>query len=500
MSLPTDSLERFGRTLSDSSLLTCQGLIEGRWQSAPSGSTFPVFEPASASILLDCSNFSRQDIQRAIVSANVAQKRFYTSTTASQRGKLLRTWYELILANKEDLATILTIENGKAIAEARSEVEYAASFVSWFAEEATRSYGDVIPSSTPGATVFTIKEPVGVCGIITPWNFPAAMITRKVAPALAAGCSVVIKPPSETPFTALALAKLAVRAGIPAACVQVAPTKDRAAASELASSHIIKKLSFTGSTEVGKHLSSLAAKTVKKMSMELGGNAAFIVFDDADLDLAVKGAMQSKFRATGQTCVCANRLFVHESVVDEFARRLTEQVRQLKLGFGLEEDVTQGPLVNESSVEKVAAHVQDALEHGGELVFGGRRPSRLGNGYFFEPTIIKNATTDMAVAREETFGPLAAIFSFKDEEEVIHLANNTPFGLASYFFSRNLHRVLRVANALEAGMIGVNTGAISAAETPFGGIKESGFGREGSKYGLEEYQVIKSVTIGSMKA
>ncbi|KAM6536150.1 hypothetical protein FALCPG4_002167 [Fusarium falciforme] len=303
MSLPSDSLARFGRTLSDSSLLTCQGLIEGRWQSAPSGSTFPVFEPASASILLDCSNFSRQDIQRAIVSANVAQKRFYTSTTASQRGKLLRTWYELILANKEDLATILTLENGKAIAEARSEVEYAASFVSWFAEEATRSYGDVIPSSTPGATVFTIKEPVGVCGIITPWNFPAAMITRKVAPALAAGCSVVIKPPSETPFTALALVKLAVRAGIPAACVQVAPTKDRAAASELASSHIIKKLSFTGSTEVGKHLSSLAAKTVKKMSMELGGNAAFIVFDDADLDLAVKGAMQSKFRATGQTCV-----------------------------------------------------------------------------------------------------------------------------------------------------------------------------------------------------
>ncbi|KAH7240449.1 aldehyde dehydrogenase domain-containing protein [Fusarium solani] len=479
----------FGRTLSDSSLL-----------SASSGSTFPVYEPASDIVLLDCSNFSRQDIQRAILSANAAQKNFYISTTAAQRGKLLRAWYDLILANKEDLATILTLENGKVIAEARSEVEYAASFVSWFAEEATRSYGDIIPSSTPGETVFTIKEPVGVCGIITPWNFPAAMITRKVAPALAAGCSVVVKPPSETPFTALALAQLAVRAGIPATCVQVVPTKDRAAASELASSHIIKKLSFTGSTEVGKYLSTLAAKTVKKMSMELGGNAAFIVFDDADLDLAVKGAMQSKFRATGQTCVCANRLFVHASVVDEFARRLTEQVRQLKLGFGLEENVTQGPLVNKLSVEKVAGHVRDALDHGGELLFGGNRPSYLGNGYFFEPTIIKNATIDMAVAHEETFGPLAAIFSFRDEQEVIRLANSTPFGLASFFLSRDLHRALRLANALEAGMIGVNTGAISAAETPFGGIKESGFGREGSKYGLEEYQVIKSVTIGSMEA
>ncbi|KAK7214200.1 hypothetical protein V2G26_021378 [Clonostachys chloroleuca] len=351
MSFPTDPFARVGRALSDSSLLKCQGLTEGRWQSAPSGSTFPVYEPASGAVLVYCSNFSRHDIQRAILSANAGQKKFYTSTTAAQRGKPLRAWYGLILANKEDLATILTLENVKVIAEARSEVEYAASFVSWFAEEATRSYGDVIPPSTPGATIFTLKEPVGVCGIIIPWNFPAAMITRKVAPALAAGCSVIIKPPSETPFTALALAQLAVRAGIPAACVQVVPTKDRTAASELASNDIIKKLSFTGSTEVGKYLSTLAAKTVKKMSMELG-------------------AMQCKFRATGQTCVCANRLFVHASVVDEFARRLTEQASQLKLGFGLEENVTQGPLVNKCSVEKVARHVRDALDHEGELLFG----------------------------------------------------------------------------------------------------------------------------------
>ncbi|CAH0051573.1 unnamed protein product [Clonostachys solani] len=496
---PADELQRFGVRLTDPTLLMCQGLIEGRWQDPPSGSTFPVYEPSSATVLLNCPNFSRQDLQRSILSAAAAHTSFYASTTAAGRGALLKKWNELILANKEDLASILTLENGKPITEARTEIEYAASFVSWFAEEATRSYGDVIPSSIPGSQVFTVKEPIGVCGIITPWNFPAAMITRKVAPALAAGCSVVIKPPSEAPFTALALAKLACRAGVPGACVQVVPTRDRAAASELATNPAIKKLSFTGSTEVGKHLISLASKTVKKVSMELGGNAAFIVFEDADLDLAVQGAMQSKFRATGQTCVCSNRMFVHASVVDEFARRLTEQVKQLKLGPGHEDGVTQGPLVNRSSVEKVAWHVQDALNLGGELVFGGKRPTHLASGFYFEPTIIKKASSDMAVAREETFGPLAAIFSFNDEKEVVRLANSTPFGLASYFFSRDLNRVLRVAKALEVGMIGVNTGIISTAETPFGGIKESGYGREGSKYGLAEYQVLKSVTVGSLK-
>ncbi|KAI3571490.1 aldehyde dehydrogenase domain-containing protein [Fusarium oxysporum f. sp. albedinis] len=490
---------RFGCKLNDTSLLTTQGFIDGQWQDAPSGESFPVYEPASATVLSNCSSFSRRDIIRAITSANKAQKRFHALTTASKRGVLLRKWNDLILHNSDDLAQILMLENGKTFEEAKNEIIYAASYVAWFAEEATRSYGDIIPSSIPGATLFTVKEPIGVCGIITPWNFPAAMITRKVAPALAAGCSVVVKPPSETPFTALALTRLAMKAGIPPDCIQVVPTRDRSAASELASNPLVRKLSFTGSTNVGKMLAGLASKTMKKLSMELGGNAAFIVFEDADLDLAVEGAMKAKFRASGQTCVCANRLFVHASVVDEFCKCLAEKVAQLKLGFGLHQGVTQGPLINKSALEKVAWHVQDALNLGGELVFGGKRPAELGDGYFFQPTIIKNATMDMAVARDETFGPLAAVFSFNSEQEVIQLANSTEFGLAGYFYSRDIHRVFRVAQALEVGMVGVNTGVISAAESPFGGVKESGYGREGSKYGLAEYQVLKSVTVRSGK-
>ncbi|EWZ28392.1 aldehyde dehydrogenase domain-containing protein [Fusarium oxysporum Fo47] len=490
---------RFGCKLNDASLLTTQGFIDGQWQDAPSGESFPVYEPASATVLSNCSSFSRRDIIRAITSANKAQKRFHALTTASKRGVLLRKWNDLILHNSDDLAQILMLENGKTFEEAKNEIIYAASYVAWFAEEATRSYGDIIPSSIPGATLFTVKEPIGVCGIITPWNFPAAMITRKVAPALAAGCSVVVKPPSETPFTALALTRLAMKAGIPPDCIQVVPTRDRSAASELASNPLVRKLSFTGSTNVGKMLAGLASKTMKKLSMELGGNAAFIVFEDADLDLAVEGAMKAKFRASGQTCVCANRLFVHASVVDEFCKCLAEKVAQLKLGFGLHQGVTQGPLINKSALEKVAWHVQDALNLGGELVFGGKRPAELGDGYFFQPTIIKNATMVMAVARDETFGPLAAVFSFNSEQEVIQLANSTEFGLAGYFYSRDIHRVFRVAQALEVGMVGVNTGVISAAESPFGGVKESGYGREGSKYGLAEYQVLKSVTVRSGK-
>ncbi|KAK2468063.1 hypothetical protein H9L39_20285 [Fusarium oxysporum f. sp. albedinis] len=497
---------RFGCKLNDTSLLTTQGFIDGQWQDAPSGESFPVYEPASATVLSNCSSFSRRDIIRAITSANKAQKRFHALTTASKRGVLLRKWNDLILHNSDDpqffifkVAQILMLENGKTFEEAKNEIIYAASYVAWFAEEATRSYGDIIPSSIPGATLFTVKEPIGVCGIITPWNFPAAMITRKVAPALAAGCSVVVKPPSETPFTALALTRLAMKAGIPPDCIQVVPTRDRSAASELASNPLVRKLSFTGSTNVGKMLAGLASKTMKKLSMELGGNAAFIVFEDADLDLAVEGAMKAKFRASGQTCVCANRLFVHASVVDEFCKCLAEKVAQLKLGFGLHQGVTQGPLINKSALEKVAWHVQDALNLGGELVFGGKRPAELGDGYFFQPTIIKNATMDMAVARDETFGPLAAVFSFNSEQEVIQLANSTEFGLAGYFYSRDIHRVFRVAQALEVGMVGVNTGVISAAESPFGGVKESGYGREGSKYGLAEYQVLKSVTVRSGK-
>lgn len=395
------------------------------------------------------------------------------------------------------MAKILSLENGKAIAEAKSEIVYAASFVSWFAEEAVRSYGDVIPSSYINATVLTMKEPVGVCGIITPWNFPAAMITRKIAPAFAAGCSVVIKPPSETPFSAIALTKLALQAGIPPEIVQVVPTKDRNASLELATHPLVKKLSFNGSTNVGKMLTKLAAGTMKRVSMELGGNAPFIVFEDADLDKAVEGALICKFRASGQTCVCANRLFVHKDVLEEFTQRMIKRVQTFKLGRGIDPGVSHGPLVNAAAVEKVKSHVQDAIEKGGQLRHGGEAlGENLAAGYFYQPTIITGANTDMLLATDETFGPLAAIFSFSDEEEAIALANDTEFGLAGYLFSENINRVLRVAKRLECGMVGANTGLISSAESPFGGVKESGVGREGSKYGLSEYQTIKAVTIG----
>ncbi|VUC34758.1 unnamed protein product [Clonostachys rosea] len=491
-----DFAKRYSLKLADPSLLITQGLVAGRWRSAPEDSKFPVYEPASGTVLLECANFTRNEIIEAIQSAETGQKQYFKSTTAKERGALLRIWHDLIQANKEDLAGILSLENGKTLEEAKGEVAYAASFVAWFSEEATRSYGDVIPSSYRHTTVMTFKEPVGVCGIITPWNFPAAMITRKIAPALAAGCSVVIKPPSETPFSALALAELAMRAGIPSTVIHVVPTKDRSAASELATNPIVKKLSFTGSTGVGKYLAGLASQTMKKVSMELGGNAPFIVFEDADLDLAALGAMQCKFRSTGQTCVCANRIFIHRDVVDTFAEKLKERVQQLKLGLGIATGVTQGPLVNLAAVKKIESHVEDALKLGGELVCGGKRPTGLGEGYFYEPTIVKNATPDMIVSRDETFGPLAAIFPFSDEDDVVEQANETEFGLASYFYSKDVHRCMRVARALESGMVGVNVGMMSAAETPFGGVKESGYGREGSKYGLDEYQTIKAVTLG----
>lgn len=375
---------------------------------------------------------------------------------------------------------------------------YAASFVSWFAEEAVRSYGDVIPSSYQNTTAVTFKEPVGVCGIITPWNFPAAMITRKIAPAFAAGCSVVIKPPSETPFTAIALVKLALEAGFPPNIVHVVPTKDRNASLELATHPKVKKISFTGSTNVGKMLTKLAAGTMKRVSMELGGNAPFIVFNDADIEKAIEGALICKFRSSGQTCVCANRLYVHQDILEDFTQRLISRVQTFKLGRGIDEGVTHGPLVNAAAVEKVKSHVQDAIQKGGQLRYGGEVPADTPSGYFYQPTIITHANKDMLLATDETFGPLAAIFEFSSEEEVIGLANDTEFGLAGYFFSENISRVLRVSQRLECGMVGVNTGLISAVETPFGGVKESGIGREGSKYGLGEYQNIKAVTIGGI--
>lgn len=394
------------------------------------------------------------------------------------------------------VATILSLENGKTLAEAKGEVSYAASFISWFAEEATRAYGETIPSSYPGTVVSTHREPVGVCGIITPWNFPAAMITRKVAPGLAAGCAVVVKPPSETPLTALALAKLALEAGVPADVLHVVPTKDREASMELATNPDVKKISFTGSTRVGKLLATAAMGTMKRVSMELGGNAPFIVFEDANIDKAVDAAMVCKFRCTGQTCVCANRLLVHHSIVDEFASKLVARVEQLNLGPGLDPDVTQGPLINQAAVAKVEEHVADAISKGARLLCGGRAPAK--EGFFYEPTVLTNATTDMKVAYDETFGPLAAIFAFSNEADAVRLANDTEFGLAGYLYSNDINRVTRVSRQLECGMLGVNTGLISAAETPFGGVKESGFGREGSSHGMAEYQNIKSITTGSV--
>ncbi|KPI36278.1 Succinate-semialdehyde dehydrogenase [NADP(+)] GabD [Cyphellophora attinorum] len=471
---------RISRKLQNAGLFVTEGLISGQWRPGKSGETFSVIEPSSGEELSRCANLALLDFKEAIDSAHTGYQNFYTSTTAKERGTILRGWNELIIKNADDLATILSLENGKTLAEAKGEVLYAASFVAWFAEEAARSYGDTIPSSYNNTVVLTLKEPVGVCGIITPWNFPAAMITRKIAPALAAGCSVVIKPPSETPFSALALAKLALEAGVPGSCLHVVPTKDREASLELAVSPKVMKLSFTALP-----------------IMELGGNAPVIVFKNADLDLAVDGAMISKFRATGQTCVCANRLYVHSSIVDEFTTRLVDRVKALKLGRGIDEGTTQGPLVNAAAVAKVDEHVRDATDKGAKILVGGKSPSHL-NGFFYEPTVIVGATSDMKVAREETFGPLAAIFPFESEDEVIGLANDTEFGLAGYFFSKDIGQVMRVAQAMQCGMVGVNTGLISAAESPFGGIKESGVGREGSKYGLAEFQNIKSITIGNL--
>ncbi|KAF1985414.1 aldehyde dehydrogenase [Aulographum hederae CBS 113979] len=479
--------------LKDQSLFIKDAFLDGKFVSKDK--EFDVYEPSTGTVLGKVANCTLDDFKAAIKSAETAQQEFWATTTAAQRGGMLRKWFNLIIENQEDIGVILSLENGKTRSEAVGEVLYAASFISWFAEEATRSYGDTIPSSSPDTTVLTFKEPVGVCGIITPWNFPAAMITRKIAPAFAAGCSVVIKPPSETPYTCLALTKLAVDAGIPPKIIQVCPTKDRAAATELATNPIVKKISFTGSTGVGKMLAKLAADTLKKCSLELGGNAPFIVFEDADIDLAVEGAMFCKFRCTGQTCVCANRLIVQKSVLPQFTEKLVAKVAALKMGPGLDPSTTQGPLVNRGGVTKTAEHIADAVSKGATIAFGGKAPEV--PGFFHEPTILSGVTPDMLVANDETFGPLAPIFSFDTEDDAVKLSNDTEFGLAGYFFSKDVARVMRVARKLECGMVGVNTGKISAAEAPFGGVKESGYGREGSMYGINEYQNIKSVTIGN---
>ncbi|KAH7083500.1 Aldehyde/histidinol dehydrogenase [Paraphoma chrysanthemicola] len=479
-------------SLKNSELFISEALIDGKW--VQKDNTFEVIEPSTATVLGKVSNCTLEDFQLSISSAVTAGEQYYRSTTAHQKGALLRKWFKLISANETDLGTILSLENGKTLTEAVGEVRYAASFVAWFAEEAPRAYGDTIPSASPHTNVLTFKEPVGVCGIITPWNFPAAMITRKIAPAFAAGCAVVVKPPSETPYTCAALAKLAIEAGFPPRIFQVLPTKDRKAATELCKNPSVKKISFTGSTGVGKMLAKLAMGTLKRVSLELGGNAPFIVFEDADLDLAVDGAMFCKFRCTGQTCVCANRLLVHQNIAKEFTEKLVAKVAALQVGPGLEAKTTQGPVVNQSSVDKVSSHIADALAKGAKLLIGG---APIAPGFFFQPTVLSDVSRTALVATDETFGPLAPIFTFSDEEDALKLANATEFGLAGYFFSKDVSRVMRVAAKLNVGMVGVNTGKISAAEAPFGGVGESGFGREGSKYGLAEYQNVKSVTIGN---
>ncbi|KQR76413.1 NAD-dependent succinate-semialdehyde dehydrogenase [Burkholderia sp. Leaf177] len=476
-------------------LLRTEHHINGIWLS--SAETYAVFNPATGDVIANVAKAGALQTQQAMRAAEAAFPA-WRALTAKERGARVRRWGELMLEHCDALAALLTREQGKPLAEAKGEVAYAASFLEWFAEEAKRSYGDVIPSSKAGSKIIVTREPVGVVAAITPWNFPLAMITRKAGPALAAGCTMVLKPSEETPLSALALAVLAEEAGVPAGVFNVISGNAIAIGAELTASPVVRKLSFTGSTRVGKLLASQSAETLKKLSLELGGNAPFIVFDDADLDAAVQGAMASKFRNTGQTCVCVNRFFVQAGVYAEFTRRLTLAVVGLRVGNALEHEVDQGPLINDAALRKVKDHVRDAVTKGAIVMTGGRAHS-LG-GTFYEPTVLANAKQDMSIAQEETFGPVAACFQFETEAEAIKLANDTPFGLAAYFYTRDLGRAWRVADALETGMVGVNEGIISTEVAPFGGIKQSGLGREGSKYGLDEYMELKYTMISGLMA
>jgi len=471
--------------------------VDGQWVQAASGATCPVDNPATGEIIGKVPKLTSAETRHAIEAANRAFKS-WSAKTAKERAVILRKWFDLMMEHQEDLAHLMTLEQGKPLTESRGEVAYAAAFLEWFGEEAKRVYGDTIPGHQADKRIVVLKQPVGVVACITPWNFPLAMITRKAGPALAAGCTVVIKPAAQTPFSALALAELAERAGVPKGVLNVITGPAREIGAELTSNPIVRKLSFTGSTEVGKVLMAQCAGTIKKLSLELGGNAPFIVFDDADLDAAVEGAIASKYRNTGQTCVCTNRILVQDSVYDAFAEKLVAAVKQLKPAPGLEPGASQGPLIDNAAFEKVESHIKDAVEKGAKVVAGGHRHA-LG-GRFFEPTILVNATTQMAVAREETFGPVAPLFRFKTEAEAIALSNDTEFGLAAYFYGRDLARVWRVAEALEYGIVGINTGIISTEVAPFGGVKESGLGREGSKYGIDEFLEIKYLCIGGIKA
>jgi len=465
--------------------------VNGEWVS--NNKTIPVTDPASGKEIGTTPDFGIEETQKTITAAHAAWP-LWREKTAKERAQILRRWYDLIMENLDDLATILTIEQGKPLEEAKREIIYGASFIEWFGEEAKRVYGDVIPAPVKDQHLIVIKQPIGVVGAITPWNFPIAMITRKCAPALAAGCTIVIKPSELTPYSAFALAVLAEQAGIPAGVFNIITGDAKSIGDELTSNPLVRKISFTGSTRVGKLLMQQSANTIKKISLELGGNAPFIVFDDADIDAAVTGAIASKFRNSGQTCVCANRLLIQDTVYDNFAEKLVKAVQALKVGNGLETGVQQGPLINMAAVEKVERHIADAVSKGAKILCGGKR-SALG-GTFFEPTVIAGVTPNMQIACEETFGPVAPLFKFKDEVEAIKLSNDTPFGLASYFYSNDIHRVWRVAEKLEYGMVGINTGIVSNEVAPFGGFKESGIGREGSKYGIEDYLEIKYLCMG----
>ncbi|MCH9019222.1 MAG: NADP-dependent succinate-semialdehyde dehydrogenase [Proteobacteria bacterium] len=481
--------------LQDQSLFRQQCYIDGAWADADSGETIEVNNPATGEILGAVPKMGAQETRRAIEAANRAYPA-WRARTAKQRAQILRGWFDLMMANQEDLAVLMTAEQGKPLAESRGEVAYAASFIEWFAEEGKRAYGDVIPQTFADRRIVVIKEPVGVVASITPWNFPSAMITRKVGPALAAGCTVVSKPASQTPYSALALAELAERAGLPAGVFNVVTGAASGIGGEMTSNPTVRKITFTGSTEVGKQLMEQSARTVKKVSMELGGNAPFIVFDDAEIDAAVNGAMASKYRNTGQTCVCANRFLVQDSVYDDFAEKFSKAAAKLVVGDGLKGETDQGPLIDMNAVAKVEDHIEDALAKGARTLTGGKR-HELG-GSFFEPTVLADVDTQMKVAREETFGPVAPLFKFSTEAEAIELANDTEFGLCAYFYSRDIGRIWRVAEALEYGIVGINEGIISTEVAPFGGMKESGVGREGAHHGLDEYLEVKYLCMGGV--
>jgi succinate-semialdehyde dehydrogenase/glutarate-semialdehyde dehydrogenase len=479
--------------LKDQSLLHSQCYIDGRWVDADCGATLDVSNPATAVKLGTVPRMGAAETRRAIEAASRAMPA-WAAKTAKERAVILRRWHDLMMANQDDLAALMTAEQGKPLAEAKGEIAYAASFLEWFGEEAKRVYGDLIPGHQPDKRIMVLRQPIGVVGAITPWNFPSAMITRKAGPAIAAGCTFVCKPATQTPYSALAMAELGARAGLPAGVMNVITGDAAAIGGEMTSNPIVRKLTFTGSTEIGKKLMAQSAGTLKKLALELGGNAPFIVFEDADLDAAVQGALASKYRNTGQTCVCANRLLVQESVYEAFTAKLVAAVKNLRVGDGLAGVTEQGPLIDRKALEKVEEHVADAVSKGARVAIGGKRHA-LG-GTFFEPTVLTNVTPQMMVAREETFGPVAPLFSFKTEADAIRMANDTEFGLAAYFYTRDLARSWRVSEALEYGIVGLNTGIISTEVAPFGGIKESGFGREGSKYGIVDYTELKYVCVG----